>query len=55
MIITVKINTDSAIGKQLENELRRYPESGIYFVREVHEETMNREIEQLNKLVLDDK
>ena len=30
-------------------------ESGIYFVREVHEETMNREIEQLNKLVLDDK
>lgn len=27
MIITVKINTDSAAGKRLENELRRYPES----------------------------
>jgi len=26
MIITVKIKTDTTIGKQLENELRRFPE-----------------------------
>ena len=38
MIITVKINTDSAIGKQLENELRRYPESVEFIEPTVVEE-----------------
>ncbi len=27
MIITVKINTDTPVGKRLENELRSYPET----------------------------